>query len=442
MADALVVDSMPQSGRWKRKRSNRANAGKAREAAFSKRQSINGARDAAASAAADQVALHENLALAQPEVYAMGLPGMARPMVVVTCKCVGCTDGQASAGRRAITKADFGTDGGLKNKAELAQELGAHGLTTFGKKGELQDRLRDHAIQGAYYLTALAPASAPGAPALPRGPAESSLSASEDPRIYTRGFLGNARTLSDAPPSPDRAPMETRQARGLRMAEEVEVAMPRPYIRDGVADDPELAAAYGLGFSAIIAGCLRYSDFKRFMFAREGVRKLSFREWGEVTALSLYLSQRLLNEYIKAGIDVSREVNEELRTRRLEGWRHYWPLGQHADRVRALIVDTCWPVPGYTSPHGMTHLQDATTQLVLAVCHLTKHKDDAGVISPPPSPPSPSLIHSRGPCRSSTSKAGSCIPSPKPRGTWTLQVRPSASTGSRRTRRVISSTWC
>ena len=391
MADALVVDDMPQSGKWKRARSNRANAGKAREAAFLKRQSIDGARDAAASAAAGQLALHENIALAQPEVYAMGLPGMARPMVVVTCKCVGCTDGQASAGRRAITKADFGTEGGLKNKAELVQELGAHGLTTSGKKGELQDRLRNHAMQGAYYLTALAAANAPGAPALPRGPAESSSSASEDPRIYTRGFLGTVRTLSDAPPSPDRAPMETRQARGLRVAEEVEDAVPRPYIRDGIADDPELTAAYGLGFSAIIAGCLRYSDYKRFMFAREGAATLSFREWGEVAALSLYLSQRLLNEYIKAGIDVSREVNEELRTRQLEGWRHYWPLGQHAARVRALVVDTCWPVPGYTSPHGTTHLQDATTQLVLAVCHLTKHNDDSGVINPPlpPSPPPP-----------------------------------------------------
>ena len=50
-----------------------------------------------------------------------------------------------------------------------------------------------------------------------------------------------------------------------------------------------------------------------------------------------------------------------------------------------------WPVPGYTSPHGTTHLQDATTQLVLAVCHLTKHNDDSGVNNPPlpPAPPPP-----------------------------------------------------
>ena len=53
--------------------------------------------------------------------------------------------------------------------------------------------------------------------------------------------------------------------------------------------------------------------------------------------------------------------------------------------MRALVVDTCCPIPGYTSPHGMTHLQDSPTQFVLAVCHLAKHDDDSRV--PPPAPP-------------------------------------------------------
>ena len=43
-------------------------------------------------------------------------------------------------------------------------------------------------------------------------------------------------------------------------------------------------------------------------------RKLTIRKLDEVTSLSLYLSRRLLNDYIKAGIEVSNTVNEQLLT--------------------------------------------------------------------------------------------------------------------------------
>jgi hypothetical protein len=162
--------------------------------------------------------------------------------------------------------------------------------------------------------------------------------------------------------------METRANRATRFEEEVENAMPRPHIREGIADDDDLASAYGVAFSAVIARCLRYSDYLTFTFGREQKRKLSFREWGEVTDISLYLSQRVLNDYIRAGIDVSREVNKHFRSRRLESWRDYWPLGHHVNRERTLRVDTCWPNPGYTSPHGMTHLQDALTHSWWSQC--------------------------------------------------------------------------
>jgi hypothetical protein len=79
---------------------------------------------------------------------------------------------------------------------------------------------------------------------------------------------------------------------------------------------------------------------------REKARKLTSHEWGEVALLSLYLSQRLLNDYIKAGIEVSNTVIEQLCTRHLGCWRQHWPLGQHTDRVRFFVVDTCWLIPG------------------------------------------------------------------------------------------------
>ena len=305
------------------------------------------------------------------------------------CKCPKCTNEETPAGFRPISLADFST-GGLKNKPELKNELAAHLLETTGNKGDLQGRLKEHAARGAYYLTAAPPASAQQASEAPAGVAQDSSSpAQANAKAYARASHGSVRTVSDLPPSPDRTPMETRGARASRLEEEVESAMPRPHIREGVAENPVLAAAYGLGFSAVIAGCLRYSDYLRFMFGRNEERKLTFREWGEVTDLSLYMSQRVLNDYIRDGIDVSFEVNEQFRTRRLQSWRDYWPLGHHVERVRALVVDTCWPVPGYTSPHGTTHLQDATTKLVLAVCHLTKHTDVSEVNPPPPPQPQP-----------------------------------------------------
>ena len=379
MADDAETHRRP----WEEMRLRTACIASAREAAAGKRKAVSDARLVSAEFATDMGALHANLKLGNPERYTQGLAGMSRPEQTVKCTCEGCEGSRVApaCGIRPITKADFGA--GLKNKPELLKELRAHGLITTGVKQELTDRLKEHAVEtGAYYLTAGTAASAPEAPAPPQEPAEPTSTAPDDRKLYTRGALGTVLAPSD-PLSPERPRMETRSERTDRVEKEVEAAVPRPYIREGIADDPTLAAAYSYGFSAVIAGCLRYSDYKRFMFARGEARKLTYREWHEVTSTSLYLSQRLLNDYIKAGIEVSRTVNEQVRTRKLACWREHWPLGQHKDRVRALIVDTCWPVPGYTSPHAMTHTQDALTQLVLAVCHLTKHSDDFKV--PPPS---------------------------------------------------------
>jgi hypothetical protein len=50
---------------------------------------------------------------------------------------------------------------------------------------------------------------------------------------------------------------------------------------------------------------------------------LTIHEWGEVTSLSLYVSQRLLNDYIKAGTEVPNIVSEQLRMRQLGCWREH-----------------------------------------------------------------------------------------------------------------------
>ena len=384
--EGVGIDKLPQKGRWTSLQNKKARTMKAIEALEASRASVHSSVVSSTASAADKQTLHENLRNANPRLYAMGLEGLFRPVKAVECSCPRCADDQACAGLRPMSKTDLNS-GALKNKAEMSKELGAHGLDVKGNKKDLQERLKTLAQRGAYYLTAEAPVIVPGSPAERGG--EAPPAPTVDPRAYSRPALGVAIAPSCASLSPDGPVGETRDMRRYRVIEESEAAMPRPNIFEGIADDPVLSTTYGFGFSAILAGSLRYSDYKRFMFARGHTRKLTFREWGEVTDLSLYLSQRLLNDYIRAGIEVSRDVNEQFRARQLEGWQEHWPLGQHAERARALLVDTCWPVPGYTSPHGMTHLQDATTQLVLAVCHLTKHRDTSEVNPPPPSAAAP-----------------------------------------------------
>ena len=106
-----------------------------------------------------------------------------------------------------------------------------------------------------------------------------------------------------------------------------------------------------------------------------GVRMLDYREWNNVTVYALGLSDILLGDFLFKGRELSREVDARIRGKKFDGWEGYWPSGFHIDRVRALVTDTAWPTPGYTSTHGVTHIQDFTTQLLLAVCHLTKEKD-------------------------------------------------------------------
>lgn len=117
------------------------------------------------------------------------------------------------------------------------------------------------------------------------------------------------------------------------------------------------------------------------MTARPVVRKLSEFEWDKVILVSFVLAERLLDDYLDEGAKVARSVHESLRDHSHLDWKEYWPLGHHEENRRALEVDTAWAVQGYTSQHGVTHIQDCTTQLILAVCHLTKNSDPHEVLS-------------------------------------------------------------
>jgi hypothetical protein len=68
----------------------------------------------------------------------------------------------------------------------------------------------------------------------------------------------------------------------------------------------------------------------------------------------------------------TRLLARALASRAEQGPRARPSRGHVLANALALVVDTCRPIPGYTSPLGIIDLQDAPIQLVLAVCHVTK----------------------------------------------------------------------
>lgn len=165
-------------------------------------------------------------------------------------------------------------------------------------------------------------------------------------------------------------------------------ALPTLLDWEKIAANADELVVYTIALEAIVVmQALQYRDYRLYATAAArdgegaGRRLLESKEWNEVTLYALLLSYTLLDKYLIEGRELAREVHEGLRTRRIPGWQEYWPGPFHVDRVRAVVVDTCWPTVGYTSQRGTTHMQDYTTRLVLAVSHLTKEKEPH--VSPP-----------------------------------------------------------
>ena len=311
---------------------------------------------------------HENFRKEHADVLSEGFCGPHRS-ITCNCTCSGCQSTNGGS-RVVLEKRMLGSQGPLKNVPEMKAELNAHGVSTGAlKKEALKIELQELIEKNAYYLTKMA--------AQLEAPVEACMS---PPSPDADRHIRSAITRSPGRYSTPVTPVDTRDSRdkrARRQSEAADVAEDLPvFWKEGVADDPAMADVYGLAFRAVTAKVLTYDGYLTFMTARPVVRKLTEFEWDKVMLISFVLAERLLDEYLDEGAKVARSVHESLRDHSHVDWREYWPLGHHEERRRALEVDTAWAVQGYTSQHGVTHIQDCMTQLILAVCHLTKNSDD------------------------------------------------------------------
>jgi hypothetical protein len=302
--------------------------------------------------------------------------GFSAPLSSGTCECTCSGCASANDGSKvALEKRMLGGHGPLKNVPEMKAELNAHGITTnIMRKDGLKTELQKLIEKKAFFLTKVAvqlqpPVEAPASPPSQAANVTMTKDKSLSPGHFSSPITPNAKR-------------ESREQRTLRKGLDLDVADVEdlPWWREKIADDPAMAKVYGLAFRAVTAKVLTYEAYLSFMTAREVTKKLSQHEWDKVLLISFVLAQRLLDEYLDEGADVARSVHEALRAHTHGEWTEYWPLGHHENRVRALQVDTAWAVQGYTSAHGVTHIQDCATQLILAVCQLTKNSDTDGVI--------------------------------------------------------------
>lgn len=212
------------------------------------------------------------------------------------------------------------------------------------------------------------------------GPSSSSSGSAHPPG----GEAGAAFRAAAAAPAPEPAEAAPGGEAGatFRAAAAAPPLPPLPSLLDWdeIREDPVELRVFTIALEAItLTQALQYRDYQRYAVGRGGARVLRADEWSNVTTYALHLSDELLDDYLFQGRELAREVHQAVREKSLPGWEECWPHGFHVDRVRAHTVDSAWPAPGYTSIHGVTHIQDFLTQLLLAVCHLTKEKDTQNV---------------------------------------------------------------
>jgi hypothetical protein len=288
-----------------------------------------------------------------------------------------------------FTKALVGNKRALRKIADLKAELEAHNIIVADrKKGALTDEMAVLIALMAYFLKVTADAVAGEGDGVDTGELNPPPNPVLRPPSRKRKAPDSPGHPTHGPPiSPQVAKREFRDDWRMRKdekAEDAEELPTPPGWREDIADEPYMAPVYGLAFRAIIAKVLRYDDYKTFMVARDVKRILTNAEWNNVTIHAFVLAQQLLDSYLFDGAKVAEVAYKEFKEGGNIDWRKYWPHAHEASIRRALSVDTTWCVQGYTSPHGITHIQDTATQLILAVCHLTKHGDPHKAPPPPP----------------------------------------------------------
>jgi hypothetical protein len=90
---------------------------------------------------------------------------------------------------------------------------------------------------------------------------------------------------------------------------------------ENIAQDPELAPVWRIGFCAVMEGVLKYDDYLAFQARRELRRHLSEKEWFALTVHSLSLLTTVWEDYLDLGLQVSKQTHVEMCRCTRSDWR-------------------------------------------------------------------------------------------------------------------------
>jgi hypothetical protein len=195
--------------------------------------------------------------------------------------------------------------------------------------------------------------------------------------------------VSPVPPPFQVTPQKERELRSARhervVSREEFFAMELPDIpwTEKIGMDSELRRCYEFAAAALLAKQVQYGDYLAFQSFRGLQRPLTKPEFYSLSVLVLHLSDKLLDQFIDTGLEVSKQAYRDMKSRKCHDYRGYWPLGATEEALRVNKVDGCWAVTGYTSPFGLVCMIDGLTQTILGVSHFSTQKDPNEVTPPP-----------------------------------------------------------
>jgi hypothetical protein len=285
------------------------------------------------------------------------------------CACHACMAG--GVGFPQLTREDVEKGGVLAAISDRRSEARAHGATEGDLPGPALGKYLTKLINAkAFRLTGgavAAPAAQTTCPA-PEAAAVGEPHARPSPDTADSPTGSPARQRArPSPPSPLR--VLTRSDTGA-----LEFVDPRQLPRlDFSSASEKVSPSLAYAFKCITTQrCFLYQQYKLAALGRYDEEPLNCEQFAKCTALVFGVSQRVLQRALRRGIDVSSAVHRGVRRGGHGGHDKHYPLFAHVDGHRVLAVDTAWPTRGYLSDHGVTHVVDIATGIILAVCQITK----------------------------------------------------------------------
>jgi hypothetical protein len=155
---------------------------------------------------------------------------------------------------------------------------------------------------------------------------------------------------------------------GFELPED-EMSRLQPVIRDFEVHMYQLAINF-----IVIGRIISRSEYVRTSLSIDMEDVLTVAQWDQLLSFVLCV----LSHVVDISIQHMRELHEPLKRKfRRTGDRRSFPA--YLFDAAVLQYDTCWPLQGYTSPHGTSHVSDSVSGGVIFRMHFTRDELDLPV---------------------------------------------------------------